>query len=132
MSPQLTARILRYGVVGITSTVVYFVLVAVLVEVFDQDPVLSAVVATSVIITMAYLLNHRWVFASARSHTSAFPSFLMATLISMTLNTGIMYLTVHIQGWWYGIGLVLATMIVPPTNFLLNYFWCFCAPGTSQ
>ena len=132
MSRQLIARMLRYGVVGIVSTVVYFLLVALLVEIYHQEPVLSAVIACAVITVMAYVLNYRWVFASARNHTFAFPSFLMATFISMTLNAGIMYLAVHVLGWWYGLGLVLTTIIVPPSNFLMNYFWCFRAPRESK
>ncbi len=82
----LKVRIARYGVVGIVSTVVYFLLVTLLVETFRQDAVVSAVGACSVIIVWAYVLNRYWVFASARSHSSAFPSFLLATFIGLSIN----------------------------------------------
>jgi putative flippase GtrA len=36
-----------------------------------------------------------------------------------------MYLSVRVLGWWYMVGLVLSTAVVPPTNFAINYLWCF-------
>ena len=128
----LKVRIARYGVVGIVSTVVYFLLVTLLVETFRQDAVVSSVGAFAVIIVLAYVLNYRWVFASARSHSSAVLSFLLATFVSLSINAGLMHLTVNFLGWWYVLGLLLVTAIVPPINFLMNYLWCFRTPGSSS
>jgi putative flippase GtrA len=36
-----------------------------------------------------------------------------------------MYLWVDMPGWWYAAGLVLAAVVVPPTNFVINSLWCF-------
>ena len=121
----LAARLVRYGVVGLASTALYFLMVAGLVELGGWDPALAAVLACTVTIVLAYGLNYRWVFASARRHGAAFPSFVAATFVSLSLNDGIMYVSVHVLGWWYGLGLLITTAVVPPTNFVLNYLWCF-------
>lgn len=118
-------RVLRYGVVGLASTALYVLLVALLVELFAVDPVISAVISCAATVVLAYGLNHRWVFASTRGHSAAFPSFVAATLVSLSLNGAIMYAAVYVFAWSYLIGLALTTVIVPPTNFALNYLWCF-------
>lgn len=124
---MLTHRILRYVIVGGASTVGYWVAVALCVEVLHLDPVLAAVLACGLVIASSYFFNRTWVFDSARRHGSALPRFLLATLISMLLNAGIMYFCVHLMGWWYLIGLIAVTAVVPPTNFLMNQYWCFRA-----
>jgi len=77
------------------------------------------------VIVASYVVNRAWVFDTDRSHVSAFSRFVVASVIGMTLNTGLMYATVHLMGWWYGVGLAMATLVVPPTNFAVNYLWCF-------
>ena len=127
----LTTRLMRYVMAGILSTAVYFGLVITLVELFHRDPVVSSVLGFVITIVLSYVLNRQWVFVSARSHTSAFPSFVLATFISLALNASIMHVTVHIVRWWYVVGLLITTAIVPPINFAMNYYWCFRAPRSS-
>ena len=111
-------QILRYGVAGLASTAAYFLLVVFGVELLKLDPVLSAVAAVTLITVGSYVVNRRWVFESTRSHSAAFPRFVMATVISFGLNTGIMYITVHLLAWSYITGLIITTCVVPPTNFV--------------
>ena len=122
---HLRVHLWRYGLVGVLSTVVFVAITALQVEFYGVDPVISSVGAFVVVIVMAYVLNHRWVFASERSHLAAFPSFIAASAVSLALNAGIMHLSVHVLGWWYGAGLVAVTAVVPATNFVMNYLWCF-------
>ena len=121
----MLGRGLRYGIAGLFATLLYLGAVAGLVEMAGIDPVAAAAAATGVVIVTSYAVNRGWVFATDRSHASAFSRFLAASVLSLVLNAGLMYLSVHVLGWWYVAGLALATVVVPPTNFALNYFWCF-------
>jgi putative flippase GtrA len=121
----LATRVLRYVLSGAFSTAVYYAGVLVLVELLHLDPVASAALATALVTATAYLVNRRWVFASDRAHGSALPRFVAASLLSMAINAGLMHLVVHVIGGPYVAGVVLATLVVPPTNFLVNYWWCF-------
>ena len=118
-------RIFRYGLVRIFGVIAYFSILAFLIEIMKQDPVMSSVVAFVFTVVIAYLLSHTWVFQSSRNHSSAIPRFFVVTLVVFFLNTGIMYLTVDILGWWYVWGQLSAMVVVPPTNFLLNVYWSF-------
>ena len=120
-------RVVRYGVAGVFATVLYLVVTWALVEVGALAPVVAAAVATGVVIISSYIVNRAWVFTTDRSHASAFSRFVVASALSMSLNTGLMYLAVQVLGWRYWIGLGLATLVVPPTNFVINQFWSFRA-----
>ena len=122
---RLLARGFRYGIAGLLATALYSGAVAVLVEAAGAGPVSAAGIATVLVIVTSYAINRRWVFDTDRPHASAFARFLAASVLSIVLNTSLMYLSVRVLGWWYVAGLALATAVVPPTNFAINYLWCF-------
>jgi putative flippase GtrA len=126
----LLGHVLRYGVAGLGATVLYLGAVAGLVEITGARPVPAAVAATVLVIVTSYVVNRAWVFSTDRSHASAFIRFLVASALSIVLNAGLMYLSVHVRGWSYVTGLALTATVVPPTNFVINYFWCFRPTAT--
>jgi putative flippase GtrA len=119
------ARAVRYGLAGLVATAVYFGVVAVLVERMGVRPVPAAAIGTVVVTVLSYVVNRAWVFHTNRGHVSAFARFVAATVLSMGINTGLMFLAVGVLGWSYVSGLVLATLVVPPTNFAINNLWSF-------
>lgn len=124
-SRSLVGRVFRYGVAGLFAAALYFGAVTALVELAGLGPVPAAVAATVLVIVTSYLVNRRWVFATDRSHGSAFTRFLVASALSIVINAALMYLSVHVLGWRYLTGLLLTTAVVPPVNFAINYLWCF-------
>ena len=118
-------RLMRHLAAGGAGTVLYILLVALFVEVAGLHPVASVVVAFFIIVIYTYLINRAWVYAPKEGHAYAIPRFLTVTAVGLFLNTGIMYLIVESLELWYVWGLVATTLVVPPTNFLLNYFWAF-------
>lgn len=121
----LRGRVLRYGIAGGVATVLYAGVATLLVETALASPVVASALATGVTILFSYVVNRTWIFETDRSHASAFRRFLAASGLSMALNTGLMHVTVGVIGWHYWTGLVLATLIVPPTNFVVNQNWAF-------
>lgn len=122
---SMTRRAVRYGVAGVFATALYLAVAWVLVESGLLAPVAAAGVATGVVIISSYIVNRAWIFPTDRSHASAFSRFVVASGLSMALNTGLMHLAVQVFAWHYWIGLGLATVVVPPTNFIINQFWSF-------
>ncbi len=126
---MLARRVVRYAVAGALATAIYFVAVLVLVEVLGMPPVRAAVVATVVVIVTSYVVNRTVVFDTDRSHAGAFARFVAASLVSMALNAGLMHVTTVVLEWPYLWGAVAATLVVPPTNFAMNYLWAFRSGG---
>ena len=126
---SLPGRVVRYGVAGLVATAIYFGAVVLLVERVGVAPVPAAVVATMIVIVSSYIINRIFVFNTNRAHSSAFARFVVASLLGIALNAGLMYLATRVLAWPYIAGAVLTTAVVPPLNFLVNYFWAFRATG---
>lgn len=124
-APGMLNRWLRHLVAGGLGTLIYMGLVAMLVEFAAFHPVTSVVIAFIVMEFYTYVVNRAWVYAPKEGHRYAVPRFLTVTVVALSLNTGIMYAVVEVVGYSYFWGLVATALVVPLTNFLLNYFWAF-------
>lgn len=118
-------RAIRHLIAGGFGTLIYLAGVALLVELGGMHPVTSVIICTLLLDVLIYLVSRLWVYDSTMGHSHAIPRFIFILGLAMTLNTGIMYVTVNILELWYVWGLVIATVIVPATNFSLSYFWAF-------
>jgi putative flippase GtrA len=121
----LISRVLRYGVAGLVATAIYFLSVMLLVERAHLAPVAAAIVATIVVIVSSYIINRTFVFDTNRTHTSAFPRFVTASLLGIGLNAALMHVATVVLAWPYLAGAALSTVVVPPLNFFVNYLWAF-------
>jgi putative flippase GtrA len=121
----LAGRLVRYALAGLFATAVYFGAVIALVEYAGVQAVPSAAIATLIVMVTSYAVNRAWVFDATRPHSSSFPRFVAATGLSIALNSLLMHLAVTVLAWPYLAGVVLTTAIVPPVNFVVNYFWSF-------
>jgi putative flippase GtrA len=124
-SPGIVNRWFRHLIAGGAGTLLYVGLVTVFVEIAGLHPVPSVVIAFLLMEIYAYVIFRVWVYAPKHGHAYALPRFLTVTVIALSLNTGIMYAIVEMLELWYFWGLIATTLVVPPTNFLLNYFWAF-------
>jgi putative flippase GtrA len=115
----------KYATVGAIATLIYMGMLVALVEVFGLDPVWSSVISFIFILIGSYFANQNWTFRSGRGHLYSLPRYIAVSLSGLSLNTGIMYVTVNILGWWYIFGQVVAIFVVPLSNFLLNFYWSF-------
>jgi putative flippase GtrA len=118
-------RAFRHLVAGGIGTLIYIGLVAAGVEILALHPVTSAVAAFIVLEIFTYAINRSWVYLASRDHHYAVPRFLIVSVVGIVLNAAIMYVIVESFGLAYGWGLLATTIVVPPTNFLLNFFWAF-------
>jgi putative flippase GtrA len=121
----VTGRALRHLIAGGIATLLYMGLVALQVELLKLHPVLATCIAFLLMEIFLYLINRRWVYESTGGHGAAIARYLVVIAVALGLNSGIMALTVDVLGLWYVWGLVGSTLIVPLTNFLLNFYWAF-------
>ena len=118
-------RWLRHLAAGGVGTLLYLAAVAIGVELLGFHPVASVSVAFTLLVAFSYTVNRTWVYAPERGHGYAIPRFFVGVAIGFLLNIGIMYGMVEVLDLWYAWGLVGAAVVVPPTNFLVNYLWAF-------
>jgi putative flippase GtrA len=118
-------RVVRHLIAGGLGTVIYIALVAGFVELVGLHPVTSAVLAFIVLEVFVYWTNRLWVYRATQDHRYAIPRFVVVSLVGIVLNAALMYGVVEGLDLAYGWGLVATTLVVPPTNFLLNFLWAF-------
>jgi putative flippase GtrA len=121
-------RLVRHLFAGGLGTVGYMVFVVLLVEFAGAHPVVGVVIAFLFLEVYTYIVSRWWVYHATNAHIVAVPRFIVVIAISLALNAGIMYLAHDVFSWWYGFGLMLTLLILPATNFALNYFWTFREP----
>lgn len=124
-STDMAYRWFRHLIAGGTGTLFYILFTTLFVEYFSFHPVFAVFCSFILLIGIMYLINRVWVYNTSMSHSYAIPRFLTVVLISLGLNSSIMYLAVETFHLWYIYGLIMTVVIVPPTNFLLNYYWAF-------
>jgi len=124
-SAGIVHRGIRHLIAGGIGTLIYLVLTFLFVELFNIHPVFAVIYSFIISVVYSYVVNKSWVYDSKMKHYYIIPRFISVILISLLLNTGIMYIAVEIFQSWYVYGLAITVFVVPPTNFLLNYYWAF-------
>ena len=119
-------QFVKFGVVGVTSTVIDWVIYLALTRVFGTFYLIAKVISFLVSVINSYVWNRRWTFRSTEpKKLHQFSKFLVVAAIGLGLNTLIMYIVVSKLLLHDIIGLVLATGIVMIWNFLANKFYTF-------
>ena len=124
-SAGMMERWIRHLLAGGIGTLLYFMLTSIMVEFFQIHPVIAVLSSSWIVIIYTYFLNRVWVYSSTRHHFNTIPKFIVVVLVAVGLNSGIMYVVVEVINLWYIYGLLVSMFVVPPTNFLLNYYWAF-------
>lgn len=118
-------RLTKFGLVGVLATIVYYLELWIMVELFE----LAVLVATSsafILITIQnYILHHNWTFQSNSVHFFAFPRFLFMNFIGFWINWFVMFLGVEVLTFNYLFVQAGAIGFVVVWNFALSYFWIF-------
>ncbi|WP_420850331.1 GtrA family protein [Peribacillus alkalitolerans] len=115
---------MKYSFVGCISTLIYFLSVFILVELFDIDPLSGSAVSFLVMTFFSFLLNRKFTFESDFSHKQLL-RFVIVSSIGFILNYGIMYTVVQVLSFHYSFGELVTIIIIPLVNFALNNFWTF-------
>lgn len=122
---NLIEKFSKYFIVGIIGTTTHIGILLWLVEVFKFNHILASTVGFILTVIISYCLNYRWTFKSREKHTIALLRYTIVSMIGLSLNTCIMFLSVNVFGLWYLIGQAITVLIIPATNFILNSYWSF-------
>lgn len=120
-------QFVKFGVVGISNTVVYYIIYVILL--FSQMPYLVAsIVAYLVSICNAYYWNSRFVFTNIvckNKFETFIKTFLSYSGTGLILNNILLVLWVDCLGINEMFAPILNLVITVPVNFVLNKFWAY-------
>ncbi|WP_374019214.1 GtrA family protein [Paenibacillus thiaminolyticus] len=121
----MVKKMMKYGVVGVLGTLLHVGVLVLLVEWLGLNPIISSAIGFLLVLIVSYILNLLWTFGETRGGRSAFIKYAVVSSVGLLMNTGVMYVAVEWMRWPYVLGQLLVIFVVPPINFLLNYYWTF-------
>jgi putative flippase GtrA len=124
VNKDLIFKFIKYSFVGVICTVIYFLSVFILVELFLTDPVVGSIIAFIIMTCFSFFLNRKYTFGGDFSHTKLI-RFLIVSMIGFILNFIIMYGIVNVLSFHYSIGELVTILVIPLINFTLNNYWTF-------
>ena len=116
---NLINQIAKFGIVGIIATLIDYILLFILTDVFKIYYMTSSIISFSVSLVFNYIASIKWVFDVKHKQTYKDGLlFLIFSLIGLWINQKVMYLSVEKLGIYYMISKIGATAIVMIWNFI--------------
>lgn len=123
---ELFLKFLKFGVVGLSGTVIDFFFTWLCKEKFRWNKFLANSIGFTLAATSNYILNRIWTFSSSNPQVvREFFSFIFIAMIGLGLNNLIIYL-LHEKGKMnFYLAKVFAIAVVTIWNFTANYLFTF-------
>jgi putative flippase GtrA len=116
-------KLMRFGAVGLSSSLLYGLLASALIHA-HVGLVVAHCIAYALAIPFSYFAQRGFTFRSSRSHVMSFPRFLLTNAVSFLLSTGIVAMSTALQ---VPAAAAIAAVIVfvPLINYLFLNAWVF-------
>lgn len=124
-SHAVTAKLARFGVVGIMSGFVYLICTFVLAGFLSLEPKMASAVAYIVSMLPNFLGNRQFSFKSEGRLLNELPRYLLLHGLNFLFTIGLMGAVVDILRLHFGLGAVAAIILVPLVNFAAMNLWVF-------
>jgi putative flippase GtrA len=123
--PHVLVQFLKFGIVGISNTLITFVIYTVLLKVFGVWYIAASAIGFIVGAINGFLLNRRWTFAGHVGDSYTPVRWGIVQSAGLGVNLGLLYLLVHDAGVDELVAQALATIVVTVSTFLVNRAWTF-------
>ena len=121
----LLIQFVKFGIVGVSNTLLTFVVYTLLLKVFGVWYLAASAIGFAVGTINSFLLNRRWTF---RGHVGDALTPLRWTVVQcggLGVNEGLLYVFVHDARVDKLLSQAFATAVVTVTTFLANRAWTF-------
>ncbi|MDR0749045.1 MAG: GtrA family protein [Tannerellaceae bacterium] len=118
-------QVIKYGIVGISNTIVTATVIWAMMKLFGCQAVLSNITGYIAGLLNSFILNKQWTFKSSDSWTGSAIRFGMVFGICYLLQLGLLlYLDKHLSTDPY-YNQLIAMIFYTAINFLMNKFYTF-------
>jgi putative flippase GtrA len=123
----LALQFLKFGIVGISNTLITLLVYTLLVKVFGVWYIAASAIGFAVGAVNGFLLNRRWTFSGHVGDAFTPLRWLVVQGSGLLVNLALVYLFVTNAGFDKLLGQACATAIVVVLTFLANRAWTFRA-----
>jgi len=117
-------QLIRYGIVGVISNAVGFILYLLLTE-FGVEHKLAMTLLYAVGVAQSFIFNKRWSFRHGGTHGPAFVRYCTAYGIGYLINLAVLFVLVDQLGFRHQIVQGAMVITLAALLFLLQKFWVF-------
>ena len=118
-------QFIKFGIVGISNTLLTFVVYTLLLKVFGVWYLAASAVGFAVGATNGFLLNRRWTFREHVGDSLTPVRWAVVQGCGLAVNEGLLYLFVHDAGLDKLLAQACATVVVTISTFIANRAWTF-------
>jgi len=117
--------VLRFVFVGGTTSLLFFGLTFVLVEVLYLYPTLASMIASVVAICYNYTLHYHWTFGSGAPHGTVLVRYLAMCVGTFALNATVMQVGLATLPVHYMVVQLLSAVVMLVWNLSISSVWVF-------
>jgi putative flippase GtrA len=129
LNVKVLVQFLKFGIVGVSNTLLAFAVYTVLLKVFGVWYVAASGIGFAVGAVNGFLLNRRWTFREHVGDALTPVRWAIVQTCGLGLNLGLVYLFVHDFGLDELVGQIPTTAIVTVLTFAANRSWTFRTPA---
>jgi putative flippase GtrA len=123
--PLSLHRVVRFGLAGLVSTLVYFMFINALVLAAGTPPVAASVCAYLLSLGISYLLQSRFTFRVNADSVGQVARFVITSLAGLIVSWCVMAITIDVLSWPYFVGAAAICLLIPLVNFFVFRGWVF-------
>ena len=113
--------VIKFGLIGISGTIINFLLLYALTDLVGMFYIGSAVIATIIASTNNYILNHKWTFSdrTISNHLLGWTKYQLVSSSTDWIYIGMIALFTEVFGIWYILSAALSLVLIFPAKFIL-------------
>ena len=117
---KLFEQIIKFGIVGVLSFLIDYIIMILCKEVFGFNVLVSAGFGFTISVVFNYIASVKWVFNVNQNNSKSkqFIVFIIFSIIGLILTEIIMHIGTNIMNISYLLVKILATLIVMVFNFI--------------
>ena len=119
------AEFFRFGLVGLSVTLINYIGVVALVQFASMDPLTANMAVFCVVVIVSFLMHRRFTFQSDVSFKQALPRFFIISLATLCVMQLWFYVLLRMFDIYYAIALAIVLATVPPLKFAASKVWVF-------
>ncbi len=121
----VAVQFVKFGIVGISNTLLTFVIYTILLKVFDVWYLAASAIGFAAGATNGFLLNRRWTFREHVGDALTPVRWAVVQTTGLGINEGLLFLFVNEWRIDKLLAQAMATAVVTVTTFFANRSWTF-------
>jgi len=123
--PKTLVQFLKFGIVGISNTLLTAVTIWLLLRVFHSSNYLANIVGYVVGLVNSFIWNRRWTFENHAQIGATIFKFIVTFAVSYLLQLGFLWLLLHQTGIDDYFCQLLSIVVYTVFNFFMNKYYTF-------